>query len=539
MPTADSSRPRVLVAATLRVVGVALVVVALLLAYANRVIYKPAEFAERSALSLRDPRVAGFVAERIADQAIARRPNLVAVRPVMVAAARAVVASDAFRVLFRSASQRAHEIAFSKGTETVVLSLPDFAVLLNGAMSRLDPKLVGRLPSPLGAQLGKDVEQALGAGTLRLLHATRRLRRFALVTLVLGLASLVASVFVLRNRRQGLLLAGLAVAAAGDRAVRGAVARRTARLGPHRRAVAPARGARGVGRVHAAPRGLGARARCDGPRPRRGRVLLREPRRGRAGHPPRVGVAAPAVPEPAVRGGPRGGPRGRRPPHDPPARRDAALPGRPDRRRARLRGDSQPVRPHRAAHRRGGRSRSGRGRRGPAGAARPGAPRALRRHRSPRGRGDRVWHRVAQQPRRDPVRGRGVQGPVQRLRRPLRPPARPGRSRRRAQRDVRGRLPRLDVPEPGGRDGRADATRHPRAPVRRAQRDPGGRAREDRARGRARLAREVRDGPRTGGCRRGDAHPRPPRRPAGGAEGPLPVPRVLRAGRAAARRRAA
>ena len=214
MPNADSSRLRVLLAATLRVVGVALVVAALLLAYANRVIYKPAEFAERSALSLRDPRVAGFVAERIADQAIARRPNLVAVRPVVVGAARAVVASDAFGVLFRRASQRAHEIAFSKGTETVVLSLPDFAVLLNGAMSRLDPKLVGRLPAPLGAQLGKDVEQALGAGTLRLLHATRRLRRFALVTLVLGLASLVASVFVLRNRRQGLLLAGLAVAAA-------------------------------------------------------------------------------------------------------------------------------------------------------------------------------------------------------------------------------------------------------------------------------------------------------------------------------------
>jgi hypothetical protein len=214
MPGVDSSRPRVLVAATLRVVGVALVVVALLLAYANRVIYRPAEFAERAALSLRDPRVAGFVAERIADQAIARRPNLVAVRPVVVGAARAVVASDAFRVLFRTASQKAHELAFSKGTESVVLSLPDFAVLLNGAVSRLDPQMAGRLPSPLGAQLGQDVQRALGAGTLRLLRATSRLRRFALLSLGLGLASLAASVFVLRNRRQALLLAGLAVAAA-------------------------------------------------------------------------------------------------------------------------------------------------------------------------------------------------------------------------------------------------------------------------------------------------------------------------------------
>jgi hypothetical protein len=204
----------VLVAAALRAAGVSLVVLALLLAYANRVVYDPAEFADRSALALGDPRVAGFVAERVADQAIARRPNLIAVRPVVVGAARTVVASDAFRAIFRSASQKAHELAFSKTAESVVLSLPDFAVLLNGAMSRMDPRLAERLPSPLGAQLGKDIENALGAGTLRLLQATSRLRRFARIALLLGVASLLASVFVLRNRRLGLLLAGLAIAAA-------------------------------------------------------------------------------------------------------------------------------------------------------------------------------------------------------------------------------------------------------------------------------------------------------------------------------------
>jgi hypothetical protein len=200
----------VLVAAALRVVGVALVVLALLLAYANRVVYDPAAFAERSALALGDPRVAGFVAERVADQAIARRPNLVAVRPIVVSAARTVVASDAFRALFRTASQRAHELAFSKGAQNVVMSLPDFAILLNGAMSRMDPRLSERLPTPLSAQLGKDIENALGAGALRLLQAASRLR----LALLLGLGSLIGSVFVLRNRRLGLLLAGLATAAA-------------------------------------------------------------------------------------------------------------------------------------------------------------------------------------------------------------------------------------------------------------------------------------------------------------------------------------
>jgi uncharacterized membrane protein HdeD (DUF308 family) len=210
----QSSRPRVLLAALLRVLGVTLVALALLLAYANRVVYDADAFAERSALALRDPRVAAFVAERIADQAIERRPDLVAVRPIVVGAARTVVSSEAFGVLFRTASQRAHQLAFSKGAESVVLSLPDFAVLLNGAMANLDPRVTERLPTALGAQLGKDVEDGLGAGTLRLLQAASRLRRFARLALALGLACLACSVFVLRDRRQALLLAGLAVAAA-------------------------------------------------------------------------------------------------------------------------------------------------------------------------------------------------------------------------------------------------------------------------------------------------------------------------------------
>jgi hypothetical protein len=213
MPDIGTSR-REMLATALRGPGVLLVVAAFLLAYANRVIYNPAAFAERAALSLGDPRVAGFVAERIADQAIARKPDLVAVRPIVVTAARTVVASEPFRIVFRGAAQRAHELAFSRQAQSVVMSLPDFAVLLNGAVSRMDPSLAKRLPSPLGAQLGQDVEHAMGAGTLRLLQATSRLRRFTRLALLAGLAGIAGSVLVLRDRRRALLTAGIALAAA-------------------------------------------------------------------------------------------------------------------------------------------------------------------------------------------------------------------------------------------------------------------------------------------------------------------------------------
>jgi hypothetical protein len=214
MPVIDRSRTRSAIAASLRFAGVLLVVAALLLAYANRVVYNPRAFAERAALSLRDPRVAGYLAERIADQVIAHKPDLVAVRPIVVSAARTVVTSEPFRVVFRGATERAHELAFSRQVKSVVMSLPDFAVLLNGAVARMDPSLARRLPASVSAQLGEDVDKAMGAGTLRLLQATSRLRRFTLLALLAGLSCIAGSVLVLRDRRRALLASGIALAAA-------------------------------------------------------------------------------------------------------------------------------------------------------------------------------------------------------------------------------------------------------------------------------------------------------------------------------------
>jgi len=213
MPTAQRSRPRELAAAALRVLGVTFVAVGLVLGYANRVVFDDAAFAERSANALGDPRVASFVAERIADQVTARNRDLLAVRPVIVSAARTVVASDAFRALFRRAAQSAHALAISQGAEQVVLSLPDLGVLLNSTFA-LQPGVAAKLPAGVRAQLGQDVQQALGAGALRFLHATSRLRRFTWLAFALGSALLAASIGLLHDRRRALLLVGLALAAA-------------------------------------------------------------------------------------------------------------------------------------------------------------------------------------------------------------------------------------------------------------------------------------------------------------------------------------
>src|SRR5262245_16907109 len=83
--------------------------------YADRVIFDAATFGARAALSLGDVRVASYAAEKIADEAVAQRRDLVGYRPLIVGGARAIVSSEAFRAGFRHAAQGAHAALFSEG----------------------------------------------------------------------------------------------------------------------------------------------------------------------------------------------------------------------------------------------------------------------------------------------------------------------------------------------------------------------------------------------------------------------------------------
>ncbi len=212
MPTAERHRPGATAPGFLRLAGTLLVVVGLVLAYTNRVVFNSEAFAARSAEALADPRVSGYVAERVADQLIAHDRDLLAFRPVIVGAARMVVASDPFRALFRRAAASAHAVALSRGAERVYLSLPDLALLLNSALAHLQPELAAKLPHGVQAQLGEDVQKALGAGALRFLQATSRLGRYTALCLVLGTALLAGSVALQADRQRSLLATGFVLA---------------------------------------------------------------------------------------------------------------------------------------------------------------------------------------------------------------------------------------------------------------------------------------------------------------------------------------
>ena len=77
------------------------------------------DFANRVAASLGDERVSSFVADKITDVVIAQRPDLTAVRPLLVGTADGLVGSAPFRAVARTALKSAHRAFFSRTGEDV------------------------------------------------------------------------------------------------------------------------------------------------------------------------------------------------------------------------------------------------------------------------------------------------------------------------------------------------------------------------------------------------------------------------------------
>jgi hypothetical protein len=195
----------------LRITGAILLAAGMIHLYADRVVFDAATFAARAAQSLGDPRVAGFVAERAADEVIAQKRDLVAYRPLLVGTARALVASEAFRAGFRRAAQGAHAVLFSEGAERVALSVPDFGVLVRSALSH-DPTLVARIPANLRAGVALRPSGRVAGALLTLSRVGHRFRRNALLAIGSGVVLLVLGIALPRDRRQALLAGGAVLA---------------------------------------------------------------------------------------------------------------------------------------------------------------------------------------------------------------------------------------------------------------------------------------------------------------------------------------
>jgi hypothetical protein len=200
------------VAPALRIVGAVLIASGMIHLYAELVIFDARAFAARAALSLGDPRVSGFVAERITDEVVAQKRDLMAIRPLLVGTTRTIVSSEPFRVGFRRAAQSAHATLFSQSAERLALSVPDLGVLVRSALAH-DPSLASRVPAKLRGSILVEPSGKAARALTALVRLGHRFRRNAFMAIGSGILLLVLGVVMPRGRRKALLGGGAALAA--------------------------------------------------------------------------------------------------------------------------------------------------------------------------------------------------------------------------------------------------------------------------------------------------------------------------------------
>jgi hypothetical protein len=181
----------------------------------SRSVFDPVAFGDRAAASLSDPRVAAFAADRITSALLEQKPDLVAVRPLILGVTEGLMASESMRGLVRAAARSAHRAFFAEGTRRIVLSVPDAGILLRGAFERASPKLAEQIPERLQAvaaslDAGRGARIAVDAWKLQ-----GELARVVKILLLGGALLIGLGIALAEDRRRGLVGAGVVLLGAG------------------------------------------------------------------------------------------------------------------------------------------------------------------------------------------------------------------------------------------------------------------------------------------------------------------------------------
>lgn len=190
-------------------VGLVLLGLSAILIDVSHGLFSADDFSRRVAASLGDEGVSGYVADKITDVLIERRPNLTAVRPLLVGAADGLVGSVPFRAVARTALKSAHEAFFSQTGEDVLLSVPDVGVLVQSALGGMNPELAAKIPKNLETVLAKLPQSRLGATLVTARRVLTQVAWFQRGLFLLGIGLLIGGILLDADRRRGLARAGV------------------------------------------------------------------------------------------------------------------------------------------------------------------------------------------------------------------------------------------------------------------------------------------------------------------------------------------
>lgn len=148
-----SSPARRIAAPALAVVAALVLLGSLVTGYAWRAVFDSDQFGERAAAALDEEAVRDEAARRITDQLIARKPDLIAVRPVLESVVSGIAGSGAFQDLFQAGVADVHRSVFTRDKNTVTLTLSDIGATIRGTLEAVQPQLAKKIPAGIGADL--------------------------------------------------------------------------------------------------------------------------------------------------------------------------------------------------------------------------------------------------------------------------------------------------------------------------------------------------------------------------------------------------
>ena len=197
------------------IAGTAAFAAAALLFVGTRNLFDPEAFGDKAAQSLSDPGVAEYAAEKVTSGIVQAQPDLIALRPLLLGAARGIVTARPFRALVAAAARQAHDAAFAQGTRELVLALPDFEIVLKSALSQASPELLARIPKEVDTLVATLGASSQAQYLLQVWRLGQQLSRLSFALFVLALPLLGASVWLSEHRRIGLSRLGTALIAGG------------------------------------------------------------------------------------------------------------------------------------------------------------------------------------------------------------------------------------------------------------------------------------------------------------------------------------
>jgi hypothetical protein len=192
--------------------GTVLLALGLLAGSVNREVLDGARFAEHVDTVRTDPAVARQLGQAITARVLAADPDLVAVRPLLEAAATSLVSSPAFGPVVRLAARQVHASMTNDDPTQIVLRLADLGVVLSGVLRSVAPDGSSRIPPDLDLTLAQLGARTPAAETIRLVRTVSVLSWLLPLLALLAYAGAIAAA---DDRRRATVLAGRGILAAG------------------------------------------------------------------------------------------------------------------------------------------------------------------------------------------------------------------------------------------------------------------------------------------------------------------------------------